>query len=127
MPVYDGALFNPPAPVARVSLRNPLSGVVIADVPMLLDTGADVTLLPRMIVERLGIPVAVGGGYELIGFDGSRSVAPIVRADLLLLSWTFKGQFLVVNQEWGLIGRDILNHISLLLDGRRLTWDVNRA
>lgn len=55
MPAYDGYLFSPPAPLAKVSLRNPESGTVVSDVAMLLDTGVDVTLLPRASVERLGI------------------------------------------------------------------------
>jgi hypothetical protein len=46
MPAYDATLFAPPAPLARVTLRNPVSGAVLPDVPMLLDSGADVTLVP---------------------------------------------------------------------------------
>lgn len=45
MPAYDSTLFAPPAPVARVNLRSPDSGRVQTDVLMLLDTGADVTLV----------------------------------------------------------------------------------
>ena len=52
MPSYDSFLFTPPAPLARVIIRNPLSGATVSDVPMLLDTGADVTLLPQAFVER---------------------------------------------------------------------------
>jgi len=122
MPAYDASLFNPPAPAARVSLRNPMSGIVISEVPMLLDTGADVTLLPQPFVEQLGIAIDFQKGYELMGFDGSLSVARYVEADLLFLSRAFKGRFLLINQEWGLIGRDVLNHVSLLFDGLRLDW-----
>ncbi len=75
MPTYDGSLFTPPAPLARVTLRNPETRAVVANVPMLLDTGADVTLLPRDSVDRLGIHVDPDEGYELMGFDGSVSVA----------------------------------------------------
>src|SRR5262249_56398454 len=47
---YDGQ-FNPPAPVARVSLRVHANGKIVTDVPMLIDSGADVTLLPRARVD----------------------------------------------------------------------------
>ena len=50
---YDAAHFDPPAPIARVTLRNPHDGATIADVPLLLDTGADITLLPRPHVVLL--------------------------------------------------------------------------
>jgi hypothetical protein len=60
MPSYDASHFDPPAPVARVTLRNPHSGVTVSDVVLLLDTGADVTMLPRMAIERLGVPLLAG-------------------------------------------------------------------
>jgi hypothetical protein len=59
MPAYDASLFMPPAPVARVTLRHPETGARLPDVLMLMDSGADVTLIPRDAVSRLG---AVGPG-----------------------------------------------------------------
>ena len=127
MPAYDSVLFNPPASSARVTLRHPLSGATVSNVPMLLDTGADVTLLPQSFVEQLGISVAGSEGYyELMGFDGGVSVAQVVEVDLLFLRRAFKGRFLLINQEWGLIGRDVLNHVSLLFDGLRLNWNEQK-
>ena len=52
MPAYDAKLFDPPAPVAHVTLRHPATGASLSDVPMLMDTSADVTLLPRIYVDR---------------------------------------------------------------------------
>jgi len=52
MPEYNASLFTPPAPVARVTLRNQDNGSTISDVPMLLDTGADVTLIPESSATR---------------------------------------------------------------------------
>jgi hypothetical protein len=28
----------------------------------------------------------------------------------------------LIDQEWGIIGRDVLNLVVLLLDGPKLTW-----
>lgn len=123
MPAYDGDLFSPPAPVATVTLRNPATGAVIADVRMLLDTGADVTLLPQTAVEQLGVNADASGGYELMGFDGRVSTTRAVSVDLLFLRRAFKGRFLLIDQGWGIIGRDILNHVSLLFDGAGLRWE----
>ncbi len=123
MPAYDGHLFSPPAPFAKVSLRNPENGTVVSDVGMLLDTGADVTLLPRAFIELLDISAEQNEGYELRGFNGSVSVAQVVQADLLFLRRAFKGSFLLIDQEWGLLGRDVLNHVSLVFDGQRLVWE----
>jgi len=54
MPRYDEQRYDPPAPIALVTLRAS-SGATVPDVPLLLDTGADVTMLPRGAVLRLGI------------------------------------------------------------------------
>jgi hypothetical protein len=122
MPAYDGDLFAPPASVARVTLRHPDSGATQPDVPMLIDCGADVTLIPQALVNGLGVTVTSGKAYELMGFDGSKSVAQAVQLDLLFLRRAFKGRFLLIDQAWGILGRDMLNHLAVLLDGPHLTW-----
>jgi hypothetical protein len=53
MPAYDSSQFDPPAPTAQVTLRNLDSSATKSDVPMLLDTGADVTLIPQAAVDTL--------------------------------------------------------------------------
>jgi len=122
MPSYDALHFDPPAPVARVTLRNPQSGATVSDVLLLVDTGADITLLPRTAVERLGVPLLAAQQYELMGFDGSKSFAPVVMLDTVFLQRAFRGRYLLVEEERGILGRDILNHVSLLLEGPRQQW-----
>jgi len=65
MPKYDAENFDPPAPVAYVILRNPATGVSLSDVPMLIDTGADVTMLPRTYVNELDIEPEEDKVYEV--------------------------------------------------------------
>jgi hypothetical protein len=122
MPAYDGERFAPPAPLARVTLRHSDTGATLPDVPMLIDCGADVTLIPQASVNGLGVTVNSGRSYELIGFDGTKSVAQSVQLDLLFLRRAFKGRFLLIDQSWGIVGRDILNHVAILLDGPQLAW-----
>lgn len=120
MPTYD-ASQDPPAPVARVTLRHP-NGKTISDIPLLIDTGADITLLPRTAVERLGALEASPEQVELIGFDGSRSFASSAIAEVIFLNRSFQGRYLVLEQEQGILGRDVLNHLVLLLDGPQRQW-----
>jgi predicted aspartyl protease len=126
MPPYDDRRFAPPAPVLNARLRNPQSGTVIPDVLFLIDTGADVTLLPRGAVSAAGI-APTGTSYELLTFDGRPSSAGVVRAELLMLGRTFRGQFLVIDQPVGVVGRNILNALTLLLDGPHQTWSEHRG
>jgi hypothetical protein len=124
---YDAANFDPPAPVARVTLRAPDGVATVPDVSLLLDTGADVTLLPRAAVERLGVPARTDQSYELMGFDGSRSFAPSADLDVLFQRRAFRGRYLLIDAERGVLGRDVLNHIAILLDGPNRQWSPHTS
>jgi predicted aspartyl protease len=122
MPSYDALHFEPPAPTAQLILRDPRGGATVSDVLLLLDTGADATLLPRAAVERLGVSPLVDERYELIGFDGSKSFAPAALLEIIFLGRAFRGRYLLIEQDLGVLGRDVLNHLTLLLDGPRQKW-----
>jgi len=126
MPKYDAENFDPPAPVAYVMLRNPATGASLSDVPMLIDTGADVTLLPRGFVDRLDIPVEGNAAYEVQGFDGESKFVDMVHLEISFLGSRFAGQFLVINQPMRIIGRNILNSVSILFDGPRSKWEEHK-
>jgi len=77
MPAYDESLFDPSVPLARVTLRDPQKGALVSDVPMLLDSGADVTLIPEASVNRVGVDTSSHESYELRGFNGHTSSCPL--------------------------------------------------
>ena len=123
MPRYDEDRFAPPAPIAQVDRGRAEAGAAWLKGLMLIDSGADVTLVPRSVVDQLGIPVASAKQYELVGFDGTRCSSPAVRLRLRLLGRIFEGLFVLIEQEHGILGRNILNALPLVLDGPRLEWD----
>jgi hypothetical protein len=94
---------------------------------MLLDTGADASLVPRGAIEVLGLSASQDRLYELIGFDGNTSFVPVVSLELVFCHRSFKGQFLVVDQQWGILGRNVLNSVSVVFDGPNLQWDEERT
>lgn len=126
MPAYDRTSFNPPAPLAQVTVRSPVSGESVDDVTLLIDTGADVSLLPRDSISSLIETEETGEQYELEGFDGTKSMATAVHLEVQFLGRVYRGQFLVVDQSHGILGRNILNTIAILLDGPNSTWKENR-
>jgi hypothetical protein len=121
MPGYDALHYDPPAPIALVTLRA-VNGATVSDVPLLLDTGADTTLLPRSAIARLGINPDPALAYDLIGFDGSRSTTQAVDLDMIFLQKAFRGRYLLIDGERGILGRDVLAGVRLLLDGPRQEW-----
>ncbi len=119
---YDERLFDPPAPLAFVTLRDPKTSSSQRDVPMLIDSGADVTLVPQQVIASLHIESNAENIRQLMSFDGSVSAAPVVRLELLFQERTFRGQFLITQDEVGVLGRNILNKIPLVLHGPHQEW-----
>src|SRR6266568_9035447 len=121
MPSYDALRYDPPAPIAQVTLRA-ANGATVPDVLLLLDTGADITLLPRSAVARLGINPDPGLQYELVGFDGNRTTTQAVNLDMIFLQKAFRGRYLLIDDDRGILGRDVLASVTLLLNGPGQEW-----
>jgi len=126
MPEYDAENYNPPAPVAHVTLRNPATGAILPNVPMLIDTGADATLLPSNAIEQLGIAVGEDTNIEVQVFDGEIKRLKLVKLELYFLDKKFTGEYLLVDRPIGILGRNVLNNIRILLDGPRGEWEEHK-
>ena len=74
--------FDPPAPLALVTVKSERPDLVVEDVPMLLDTGADVSLLPRSSLAQLVSPDA-----NLYSLRLMEREAPPPRSALSCNSW----------------------------------------
>jgi hypothetical protein len=127
MPAYDSNRFDPPAPIALVGIRDPGSGNTVHDVPMLIDSGSDISLIPRTFIDELELEIDPNAGYELEGFDGRTTVAQAVTLDLLFVKRAFTGKYVIVDSGIGILGRDVLNHLAILLDGPHLSWELNAS
>jgi predicted aspartyl protease len=120
---YDDRNYQPPASVVSLTLRtldpqNPITTTVLA----LIDTGADVTLLPRRAVEQLGLTPQTDESVKLAWFDGSLHSADSVELEAAFQGGRFRGRYALVDQPHGVVGRNILNHFRLLFDGPAKTW-----
>lgn len=124
MPTYDTTQFDPPAPVARVSFVNPANDMIVEGVSMLLDTGADVSIVPEPVLLALHAE-KLAASYEI---EYLESAAPdTLAATHLQMQWLglkFTGSFLVTAASYGVVGRNILNRVVLVLDGPAQRWDI---
>ena len=68
MPAYDRA-FDPPAPVADVTIANPVTPNKRSRVRGKMDTGADITVIPERLIVSLGI--SPKGRVWTRGYDGT--------------------------------------------------------
>jgi hypothetical protein len=117
MPAYDDKRYSPAAPLARVIVRSLDSGAVVEGVNMLLDSGADISCLPRAVVEVLGLRVG-DRSYEVMAYDNSVRECATVRAEVEFLRGHFKGLFVVLEQDIGVR--------TIPLSGRRAPADASR-
>jgi hypothetical protein len=124
MPAYDDERYSPAAPIATVIVRSLDSGAVVEGVKMLLDSGADISCLPKAVVDVLGLTVG-DRSYEVMAYDHSVREWATVHAEVQFLRGHFKGLFVVLEQDTGVLGRNILNHLVVTLDGPRLEWDAH--
>ena len=122
MAAYDSELFDPPAPLARVTLRAIQTRKIITDVPMLIDSGSDLTLIPEASIAELEPNIVADKLVELQGFDGRVTAARSVEMDLIFLGITFRGRLAVVDSPVGVLGRNVLNRFAIFLDGPNLNW-----
>lgn len=124
MPDYDSFLFRPPAPVAFVTLLNPQNNLQKSRVPMVLDTGADLTLVPLFAIEDLDLDYSGNPEIKLEGFDGTKSVSHSADLFIFFEEQKFRAKFPLIEQSYGIIGRNILNRFRIELDGQNLHWKI---
>lgn len=122
MHAYDAGRFDPPAPVAEVTLSDPATGARCDRVRMLIDTGADVSVVPRSALNQLALSLKGAAQYEVTGFGEGRATLPAIDLRMMFLDHNFRGQFLVVERDHGILGRNVLNAVQILLDGPALIW-----
>ncbi len=116
--------LTPPAPFVKVVLRNPVTGAELGDLPAQLDTAADRTIVPEALVKALALPQV--GAVQLGAFGGAIYTAPVYAA--LLGVHDFQVNALKVaahaDEDWVLLGRDVLNSFRVVLDGPQLALDI---
>lgn len=95
-----------------------------AKVRGLIDSGADLTVLPEHIVTEVGLQYV--DELRVGGFDGRYSVRPIYAARLARADgWSTIVRAVGVPSDIALLGRDVINQWCLLLDGRAQRFEIS--
>lgn len=113
-----------PAPFVYLTVRCRETEKQAEDVPAQLDCGSDRTVLPAKLVERLGLVEM--GHLRVEGFGGQVVDAPTFAADIAVRGLhAIRIKVLANDREpVVLLGRDILNHHRIVLDGPRLKLEI---
>jgi len=119
---YEGVAFDPPAPVAEIVVRNPGGNSEAGSARMLIDTGADVTLIPNGALQEIGLSPVPGANYRIRSFNGSQHLVPAADLIMVFMGRELHGRFLLIDSEIGFLGRDVLNEFVLEFDGPEQAW-----
>jgi predicted aspartyl protease len=91
--------------------------------PGKLDTGADITLIPLSLVEKLQLvpetPVVMAG------YDGTETERTAYFVDLEIEGYKLEAiEVVAVPRSHILLGRDVLNRFIITLNGKDLTFEM---
>jgi predicted aspartyl protease len=113
---------EPPAPFLTVTIHHPEANQAIP-IEAKIDTGTDISAIPLSIIQELGLPVTSKLLVE--GYDGVASTVSTYGAILQIEQARFRSQeFIAIAEPHALLGREILNHYYLLLNGPKLNFDL---
>ncbi len=113
--------YTPPAPVLPVRIGRP-GGLPEVFLSALVDTGADISVLPQGLPGRLGLPAV--DRVTISGVDGLPHPLPVYAAEVAINGY----RTLIRAVSLGttpLIGRDLLNKLTLRLLGLETILEVD--
>src|SRR5262249_13846235 len=94
---------------------------------MLIDTGADVSLIPHSVVNAISATHS-GRTMEVMSFDGHQSARPVIAASMQFGKYKMSVEFVLHDEgeTTGVIGRNILSLLYVVLDGPTAVWSLGR-
>lgn len=113
---YDRG-FSPPAPMIDVAIRSG-SGAALRTARAKLDSGADLSGLPRELIETAGLlPERT---VRVAGFLGELAEVAVYRFDVEIDGrWFETVESIATRRPYVILGRNVLRGFVLRLDGPR--------
>jgi predicted aspartyl protease len=113
-----------PAPFVHVALRRPDGTTGVEEIPALVDSGADRTVIPAQYVGELGLVQM--GQLAVAGFGGQITHSPTFLAEITIRKVKPVIVKVLANEgeSYVLPGRDVLNHFRVVLDGPQLALEI---
>jgi hypothetical protein len=115
--------FSPPAPVLEITVHHPKTAGLKTEVRAQLDPGSDISVLPESAAHA--IRLQHDGELEVEGYDGLVAHVPLCVVKLEVAGEMSPPMSVVVMpRSLAILGRDVLNHFTLTLNGRDLSFKL---
>ena len=122
---YDRSVY-PPAPFVDIHISPPVSPALGQPLRAKLDTAADISCIPADLVEQLGLLPARTIPVE--GYDGIQEMVYSYTVILEVADARFRHLEVVsIPEGYVLLGRDVLNHFYIQLNGPDLTFHMSTS
>ncbi len=113
---------RPPTPFLEIQVIHPVTGVT-HQWPAKLDTGAALTILPQALVDALVL--SPKGEATIYGYNGMAAIRPLYYVNLQVAGYSLSSVRVSSSKRSDiLLGRDVLNHFILTLNGKDLTFEL---
>jgi predicted aspartyl protease len=117
--------FEPPAPVIKITLISPANENSIFSHQALIDTGADITTIPQAVID--GLDLMPARDIIAIGYDNTVSIRLTYYVNVRIEDFEFFPlEILSSPGKDFLIGRDILNQWTIVLDGKGQIFKIKK-
>lgn len=120
---YDRG-FEPPAPVVPVRVGRPTGDAAAVLLPALVDTGADLTVVPAAVIQQLGLSETDHVTVRAAGV--AMGSASVYAARVELDGLTEVVEVLALGEE-ALLGRNLLRAVVVSLDGPQEELTLTRS
>lgn len=129
---YDTS-FRIPTPIISLTIRSPfVNKPASINVKMKLDISADVSALPKKQIEKLETEFDIQLPYTAMVVNSASGRKITMKAYNLniqpfnekIIDQPFVTSFLPINSEFGILGRDFLNHFNICFDGPNLVFKI---
>lgn len=117
---------DPPAPFIEIVLRHPTNPEQTTYLQAKIDTGADISAIPADLLAQIPLPTASKIIVE--GYDGVSATVFSYSTHLEIAGTRFENwEVIEIPDSYGLLGRDLLNHFYIQLNGPELTLSLSRT
>lgn len=112
------------SPEIDIYAYSPSEGELVRRANAMLDSGAVMTCVPKWVIDRLGPLTYSSVRVRLANGELRDAITAVIRIRVASHDIPNRIEVVIIDKEYALIGRDILNRYRVMLDGPEERWSI---